>query len=88
MSIPVSLMPRLFTSLKSSLLARIQLVISGKTEAVAQAEEALKAAGAKRVVRLNVSGPLHSPLLKKAGILWREPGNPLFLRRCKSDGIG
>ena len=44
-----------------------QIVITGETAAVGQAGEALKAAGAKRVMPLNVSGPFHSPLLKKAG---------------------
>lgn len=44
-----------------------QLVISGRTGAVARAEEALKAAGAKRVVRLRVSGPFHTPFLEGVG---------------------
>ena len=44
-----------------------QIVITGKTKAVEQAAEALKAAGAKRAVMLNVSGPFHSPMLKSAG---------------------
>lgn len=44
-----------------------QLVISGETYAVRAASEALKSAGIKRVVELNVSGPFHSPLLEQAG---------------------
>nr|WP_307998667.1 ACP S-malonyltransferase [uncultured Merdimonas sp.] len=44
-----------------------QIVITGKTEAVEEAAEALKEAGAKRTVMLNVSGPFHSPMLAPAG---------------------
>ena len=44
-----------------------QIVISGQREAVADAGMALRAAGARRVFPLNVSGPFHSPLLKEAG---------------------
>lgn len=44
-----------------------QTVISGKKEAVEEANEKLLAAGAKRAAMLNVSGPFHSPLLKEAG---------------------
>ena len=43
-----------------------QIVISGEENAVKAAGEALSAAGAKRCVPLNVSGPFHSALLKKA----------------------
>lgn len=44
-----------------------QIVITGKTEAVNVANEKLAAAGAKRTVLLNVSGPFHSPMLIPAG---------------------
>lgn len=44
-----------------------QIVITGKTEAVKNAGERLKAAGAKRTLLLNVSGPFHSPFLTGAG---------------------
>ena len=44
-----------------------QIVITGKTSAVEAAAERLKAAGAKRAMMLNVSGPFHSPLLMPAG---------------------
>lgn len=43
-----------------------QIVITGKTLAVETAANALKEAGAKRAVMLNVSGPFHSPMLKTA----------------------
>ena len=44
-----------------------QIVITGEEAAVGKASEALKEAGAKRVVPLNVSGPFHSKMLEPAG---------------------
>ena len=43
-----------------------QVVLSGTAEALAKAEAAFKAAGAKRFIVLKVSGPFHSPLLEEA----------------------
>lgn len=43
-----------------------QIVISGEVEGLAVAEKLLLDAGARRVIRLNVSGPFHSRLMKKA----------------------
>jgi [acyl-carrier-protein] S-malonyltransferase len=45
-----------------------QLVISGETDAVNKACEALKAAGAKRALLLPVGGAFHSPLMEPARI--------------------
>lgn len=44
-----------------------QVVISGENKAVEEASEELLVNGARRVVKLNVSGAFHSPLLKEAG---------------------
>lgn len=44
-----------------------QIVITGEENAVKEANEKLKEAGAKRTILLNVSGPFHSVMLKKAG---------------------
>lgn len=49
-----------------------QIVITGEERAVAAAGEALKQAGAKRVLPLKVSGPFHSPMLKKASEQLKE----------------
>ena len=43
-----------------------QIVIAGNAEAVDRAAEKLKAAGAKRVVKLNVSAPFHCELMMPA----------------------
>ena len=43
-----------------------QVVIAGATAAVNKAVEALKAAGAKRAILLNVSAPFHSTLMSPA----------------------
>ena len=44
-----------------------QIVITGEKTAVDAAGLALKEAGAKRIIPLNVSGPFHSPMLADAG---------------------
>ncbi len=44
-----------------------QIVITGEEKAVDDAMEKLKQAGAKRCVKLNVSGPFHSAMLHGAG---------------------
>ena len=44
-----------------------QIVITGKTESVQEANEKLLSAGAKRAMLLNVSGPFHSPFLVGVG---------------------
>jgi [acyl-carrier-protein] S-malonyltransferase len=64
-----------------------QLVISGSVEAVDAACEAMKAAGARRALRLPVGGAFHSPLMEPArvelaeGIAaapFREPICPVY----------
>ena len=44
-----------------------QIVITGEQAAVEQAGQALKEAGAKRIMPLKVSGPFHSEMLVPAG---------------------
>jgi len=50
----------------------VQLVLSGTAAGLAKAEELLKAEGAKRFLRLNVSGPFHSPLMDGARARYEE----------------
>ncbi|WP_107602885.1 ACP S-malonyltransferase [Clostridioides difficile] len=45
-----------------------QIVISGENEKIEEAIVKCKEAGAKRAVKLNVSGPFHSSMLKEAGV--------------------
>ncbi|MFO8063282.1 MAG: ACP S-malonyltransferase [Spirochaetota bacterium] len=44
----------------------VQTVVSGTAEALAAAEPVFKEAGAKRFIRLKVSGPFHCPLMQEA----------------------
>ena len=49
-----------------------QTIISGTSEGLEAAQEALKNAGAKRVLPLKVSGPFHSSLMARAAEQFRE----------------
>ena len=49
-----------------------QIVITGEAKGVQKASEALKEAGARRVLPLNVSGPFHSPMMVPAGEKLKE----------------
>jgi [acyl-carrier-protein] S-malonyltransferase len=49
-----------------------QVVISGEIKGLTEAEEKLKEAGAKRIIRLAVSAPFHSELMKPAAEKLRE----------------
>ncbi|AEJ20163.1 ACP S-malonyltransferase [Gracilinema caldarium] len=64
-----------------------QVVVAGTASALDQAEERFKAAGARRVIRLQVAGPFHSPLVADAledfapvleGTSFSNPTIPLF----------
>ena len=50
----------------------VQLVLSGTAAGLSRAEELLKREGAKRFIRLKVSGPFHSPLMEGARVAFEE----------------
>lgn len=63
-----------------------QIVIAGSSDGLNAAEAALDQAGAMKVVRLNVSGPFHSPMLvsaraefeeRCASLTWNNPIKPI-----------
>lgn len=54
-----------------------QIVITGEEIAVLKAGEKLSANGAKRCIRLNVSGPFHSVLLQDAGLKLKSVLEPV-----------
>ncbi|SMO64681.1 [Acyl-carrier-protein] S-malonyltransferase [Balnearium lithotrophicum] len=60
-----------------------QTVISGEIKALEEAEEKLKEAGAKRLVRLSVSAPFHSKLMKPAAERLKELMENIEFKRAK-----
>ncbi len=64
-----------------------QIVIAGKENAAAACAEELKSAGARRLVKLNVNGAFHTPLMQPAAdhladfarrLTFHEPSAPFF----------
>jgi [acyl-carrier-protein] S-malonyltransferase len=64
-----------------------QVVVAGTAAALAAARDKFKEAGAKRVLRLPVAGPFHSPLMAEAAdqfgpaleaAIFKDPAIPLF----------
>ncbi|MCL2834497.1 MAG: ACP S-malonyltransferase [Treponema sp.] len=64
-----------------------QVAVSGSAAALADAEKRFTEAGARRVIRLAVAGPFHSPFMKEAveifkpdleKIKFRDPAVPVF----------
>lgn len=72
-----------------------QVVVSGTRAALAGAKGAFAAAGARRVIALNVSGPFHSPLMADVGralaeafrdVTWRD-ANPPVVSNVTADPV-
>jgi [acyl-carrier-protein] S-malonyltransferase len=64
-----------------------QTVVSGTAAALGEAETRFKEAGARRVIRLRVQGPFHSPFMEEAarafaavleGVVFNDPVIPFF----------
>lgn len=64
-----------------------QVVVAGTAASLAEAEKRFKEAGARRVLRLAVAGPFHSPLIAEAvdefgplleAVSFKDPQLPLF----------
>ncbi|EHJ56685.1 ACP S-malonyltransferase [Streptococcus urinalis] len=65
-----------------------QIVIGGDTKAVNEAVEQLKAAGVKRLIPLNVSGPFHTALLKDASLGLAKELEMISISKCHIPVIG
>jgi [acyl-carrier-protein] S-malonyltransferase len=72
-----------------------QVVLSGTQAGLEQAEQVFKKAGARRIIRLRVSGPFHSPLIGKAAeefasflkdYTFHDPLTPVY-SNVTADGI-
>ncbi|MCI7812721.1 MAG: ACP S-malonyltransferase [Robinsoniella sp.] len=61
-----------------------QTVITGEEEAVKRASEAMKEAGARRCIPLNVSGPFHSAMLAGAGAALGEVLDTVAIHQIKT----
>ncbi|MBI3083625.1 MAG: ACP S-malonyltransferase, partial [Candidatus Omnitrophica bacterium] len=57
-----------------------QIVLSGTVEAIDTADRLAKAAGAKRVVRLDVAGAFHSPLMQPAANQFKQALSKIEIR--------
>lgn len=61
-----------------------QIVITGESGAVKEAEEKLMQSGAKRCIPLKVSGPFHSPMLREAGVKLRKELDTVTLQEIRT----
>ena len=64
-----------------------QTVISGNLEAVKEAENLLKQAGAKKVIPLNTSGPFHTIKLRKASEMFSKDLDKIEFKEPKNKVI-
>ncbi len=62
-----------------------QVVISGEREAVLEAAERCKAAGAKRAMEIAVGGAFHSPLMSPAYEIFKEAVNRIHFNDARVD---
>jgi [acyl-carrier-protein] S-malonyltransferase len=60
-----------------------QIVIAGEVDALNNACEKLEEAGAKRVIKLNVSGPFHTPMLSTAAEKLENELEKMEIRKMK-----